>query len=97
MSIERLQMDPSLAFASPASLLESDTLSNGRKIDLLRRWYQDAVAISVAEDEGMPARDSDLVRETLLSLQQLEAVDVEHVGPSKQHGLGDVIYTEGAR
>lgn len=95
MSIERLQTDPSLAFASPAALLECDTLSIRRKIDLLRRWYHDAVQISVAEDEGMPAHDSDLVRETLLSLQQLEAVDVEHVGPSKQHGLGGVTYTEG--
>jgi 1-acyl-sn-glycerol-3-phosphate acyltransferase len=94
MSYERLQIDPSLAFASPAALLECDTLSHGRKIDLLRRWYQDAVEISVAEDEGMPARDSDLLRETLLSLQQLEAVDVEHVGPSKQHGLGDVTHAE---
>lgn len=86
-SIERLQLDPSSMFESPAALLECEKFSNAQKIDLLRRWYLDAVEIAVAEEEGMPCRDGDLAREILLSLQQLAPIDVDHVGPAKQHGL----------
>lgn len=86
-SIEQQQLDLGSAFASPSALLECETLADEQKIDLLHRWYYDAVEIAVAEEEGMPARDSDLVREILLSLEQLEPIDVEHTGPSKQHGL----------
>lgn len=86
-AVENQQLDPSSMFASPTMLLECETLSNAQKIDLLRRWYLDAVEIAVAEEEGMPSRDGDLMREALLSLQQLAAIDVDHVGPAKQHGL----------
>jgi 1-acyl-sn-glycerol-3-phosphate acyltransferase len=86
-NIERRQLDPASAFASPSALLECATLADEQKIDLLHRWYYDAVEVAVAEEEGMPARDSDLVREILQSLEQLEPIDVEHTGPSKQHGL----------
>jgi hypothetical protein len=67
--------------------LECETLPDDRKSDILRGWYHDAGEIAVAEEKGMPACDTDLVHEILLSLQQLEAIDVDNVGPSKQHGL----------
>ena len=86
-SVEPRQLDPASAFASPTALLECTTLADEQKIDLLHRWYYDAVEIAVAEEEGMPVRDSDLVREILQALEQLEPIDVEHTGPSKQHGL----------
>jgi hypothetical protein len=85
--LDRPQPDPGSAFASPSALLKCATLANEQKIDLLHRWYYDAVEIAVAEEEGMPARDNDLIREILQSLEQLEPIDVEHTGPSKQHGL----------
>lgn len=66
-----LQLDPGATFGSPAALLKCDSLSDAQKVDILRRWYEDAMEIAAAEDEGMPSRDNDLLHEISLSLRQL--------------------------
>lgn len=86
-STVELQVDPESTFDSPAALLKCDSLTDAQKVYLLREWYYDAMEIEVAEEEGMPGRDSDLSHEILLSLQRLTPIDVDHGGPSKQHGL----------
>ena len=90
MDVDRLRLDPGSMFASPQAVLDHTTLSVGDKIDVLGRWYYDAAEIAVAEEEGMPAHDDDLLRDIVLALEQLTRVDAEHVGPSKQHGLPDL-------
>lgn len=84
---ERLRLDPGAVFSSPRSLVQCALLSDDVKIDTLRRWYYDAVEIAVAEEEGMPPHEDDLMRDILLALQELAPTDIEHTGPSKHHGL----------
>jgi hypothetical protein len=63
-------------------------LSRDQKIEILRRWEYHASENCVAVEEGMPDGESDLLRRILLALHQLSAsVDVEQVGPTKQHGI----------
>jgi len=80
--------DPGSVFATPEALLRHESLSKQQKIEILRRWEYDASETCVAVEEGMPGDETDLLRRVLLALDQLTgAIDVEHVGPTKQHGI----------
>lgn len=80
--------DPASVFASPSDVVKQTGLSVQQKAEILRRWEYDASEKAVAIEEGMRGAEDDLLRQILLALDQLNAgVDVEHVGPSKQHGL----------
>ncbi|MFZ1413909.1 MAG: hypothetical protein WAS73_04925 [Defluviicoccus sp.] len=69
-------------------MLAHDGLSQQQKIEILRRWEYYASEISVAVEEGMRGDNGDLLQRILLALNQLSGgVDVERVGPSKQHGI----------
>ena len=69
-------------------MLDSPDLSKNQKIETLLRWEYDAAEEAVALEEGMPGRESDLLRRILVALSQLtDCIDVEHTGPSKQHGI----------
>lgn len=91
IDMERALLDPGAVFDAPEEVRDHPGIEHGRKIEILRRWEYDVAEISVAEEEGMPPREGqDLLRRIMLALQQLTGgVDVEHVGPSKQHGLTD--------
>jgi len=79
---------PGSVFATPEEVLEHDELSEAQKIEILRRWQYDAVELDVAVEEGMPGDDSPLLRRIMLALGTLSGpIDVEHLGPTKQHGL----------
>jgi ubiquinone biosynthesis O-methyltransferase len=79
---------PASVFASPEQVLEDPQLSGEQKIEVLLRWEYDAAEEAVALEEGMPGQDSDLLRRILLALSKLGApTDIEHAGPSKQHGI----------
>jgi hypothetical protein len=87
-AIDRAMLEPASVFASPEEVLEHDELTNQQKIDILWRWQYDAAEQSVALEEGMPGEESDLLRRTMLALGALGVrLDVEHTGPTKQHGL----------
>jgi hypothetical protein len=59
-----------------------------QNIEILRRWEYDASEACVATEEGMPDGESDLLRRILLALEQLSAeIDLDQVGPTKQHGI----------
>lgn len=45
--------DPRKIFGSPENLLSDPRLDRSAKLAILRRWRQDAKALSVAENEGM--------------------------------------------
>lgn len=88
IDIEKALLDPGSVFASPEALLQQDGLSKEQKIEILRRWEYDASENCVAVEEGMPGDESGLLRRILLALGQLAGdIDVEHVGPTKQHGI----------
>lgn len=86
--VEQALLDPGSVFDSPEELLRADELPKAQRIAILRRWEYDASEVCVAAEEGMPAGNTDLVHRILVALEQLGAVvDVEHVGPTKQHGI----------
>jgi len=86
--IERAILAPASVFAGPEEVLEHDELTREQKIETLWRWEYDAAEQAVALEEGMPGEESDLQRRVLLALGTLMGpIDVEHTGPTKQHGL----------
>lgn len=88
IDMDRALLDPGSVFATPEALLAYEGLSASQKIEILRRWEYDASENAVAVEEGMPGGDGDLLRNILLALGQLTGgTDVEHVGPTKQHGI----------
>jgi hypothetical protein len=88
--VEQALLDPGSVFGSPEELLVAKGLSREQRIAVLRRWEYDASEVSVAVEEGMPGGNADLVHRILRALEQLGAtVDVERVGPTKQHGIPD--------
>lgn len=78
-------------FDTPEHLCESPELTTQEKIELLKRWAYDDLEMSVAVEEGMPeGGHSDLQQQILLALAALGAeLDLDHTGPTKQHGLPD--------
>jgi len=88
IDMDRALLDPGSVFATPEDILRHDGLSKEQKIEILRRWEYDASENCVAVEEGMPGGESDLLRRILLALGRVAGrVDVEQVGPIKQHGI----------
>lgn len=88
IDIDRALLDPGSVFATPEEVFSHHGLSQQQKIEILRRWEYDASEVAVAEEEGMPGDNGDVLRRILLALNELTGgVDVERVGPSKQHGI----------
>jgi starvation-inducible DNA-binding protein len=86
--LEKAMLAPASLFATPEEVLGRPELTRDQKIEILLRWEYDAAEESVAIEEGMPGWDNDLVRRILVVLGKLNAaVDIEHTGPSKQHGI----------
>jgi hypothetical protein len=86
--IERAMESPASVFGSPEEVLEHPELTGAQKIEILRRWQYDAVEVDVAVDEGMPGDDDPLLRRIMLALGTLTGpIDLDHLGPNKQHGL----------
>jgi hypothetical protein len=57
MDFEKAKLNPAAVFKSPQEVVSSQELSRKQKIEILRRWEQDATLMEVAEEEGMPARN----------------------------------------
>lgn len=88
VNMEQALLDPEPVCAAPEAVLLNEALTTQQKIEILRRWEYDASENCVAVEEGMLGGESDLLRRILLALDQLAgSVDVEHVRPTKQHGI----------
>lgn len=88
IDLEQATLDPGSVFETPEKLLAHEGLSARQKAELLRRWEYDASETSVATEEGMPDGENDLLQRILLALEKLSVeVDLEQVGPTKQHGI----------
>jgi len=74
MDEERLKkalLDPPAVFERSAEVLADATLTNEQKVEILRRWEYDANEVSVAEEEGMPANDGQVLQQIMCALRDL--------------------------
>ena len=86
--IEKAMLDPESVFGMPENILNEASLPKEIKIEILRRWQYNASEESVALEEGMPGQESDMLRRILVALGDLSGpLDLQHTGPTKQHGL----------
>ncbi len=86
--IAKALLHPSAVFQAPADVLADETLTRQQQIEILRRWEYDECEISVAEDEGMPARDGETLKQILQALKELVGeIDTNDTPPTKQGGL----------
>lgn len=58
MNFDDMLLDPANAFDSPDQVLTADQLSREQKIQILRRWDDDAKLLLTAQSEGMQSSDS---------------------------------------
>jgi hypothetical protein len=79
INIDQALSNPSEVFVSPTDVMHHQELSRTQKIEVLRRWAQDAQALQVAEDENMtapPHERSDRLDEVMKALHELgESLD----------------------
>ena len=80
-------LDPPSVFDTPQDVLEDEYLTTSQRIEILRRWEYDAREVSVAEDEGMPARNGETLQQILQALQKLVGDMDSSAPPTKQGGL----------
>ena len=90
VSFEKAKENPAAVFGEPEAVLKSAAFTVDQKVEILRRWEYDASEEAVAEEEGMPQGGDSLLARIFLCLDALTGgLDVEKVGPSKQHGIPD--------
>ncbi len=58
MKFDDMLLDPADAFDSPDQVLTAEQLSREQKIQILRRWDDDAKLLLTAQSEGMQSSDS---------------------------------------
>jgi hypothetical protein len=88
VNVRQALLNPGSIFESPEAVVLHEGLSKQQKTEILRRWSYDASENCVAVEEGMANGESDLLRRILLALETLsDSIDVERVGPTKQHGI----------
>jgi len=84
MDIEKAKFNPAAGFKSPQEVAASQELSREQKIEILQRWEQEATAMEVAEEEGMPGPQAKLLQPIRDALHTLNYwPDTEHSSPSK--------------
>jgi len=84
MDFEKAKLNPAAGFKSPQEVASNQELSREQKITILQRWEQDATAMEVAEEEGMPGPQPKLLQPIRDALHALNYwPDSEHSSPSK--------------
>jgi hypothetical protein len=84
MDLEKAKLNPAAVFKTPQEIVSSQELSRERKLEILRRWEQDAMSMEVAEEEGMPGPQLKLLQPIRDALHALDYwPDTEHSSPSK--------------
>src|SRR4029077_20857187 len=54
MDFEKAKLNPAAVFKGPEEVVSSQELVREQKIEILRRWEQDARLMEVADEESMP-------------------------------------------
>ncbi|MFQ5972644.1 MAG: hypothetical protein ACE5Q3_09940 [Alphaproteobacteria bacterium] len=70
--LEKALLDPTAVFTSPEEVLARADLSKSQKRLVLRRWLEDAIALSVAEEEGMVGGEPSLIERVCEALSTLD-------------------------
>jgi len=84
MDFEKAKLNPAASFKSPQEVVSNQELSHEQKIDILQRWEEDARALEVAEEEGMPGPQPKLLQPIRDALHSLNFwPDTEHSSPNK--------------
>lgn len=84
MDFEKAKLNPATSFKSPQDVVSNQELSRGQKIEILKRWEEDARAMEVAEEEGMPGQQPKLLQPIRDALHALEYwPNPEHSSPTK--------------
>ena len=84
MDIEKAKFNPAAGFKSPQEVASNQELSREQKIEILQRWEQDATAMEVADEEGMPGPRPKRLQPIRDALHNLNFwPDTEHSSPSK--------------
>ena len=84
MDFEKAKLNPAADFKSPQDVASNQQLSRDQKIEILQRWEQGAIAMEVAEEEGMPGPQPKLLQPIREALHTLNFwPDTEHSSPTK--------------
>src|SRR5262249_18283793 len=84
MDFAKVKLDPAAVFKSLQEVVSSQELSREQKIEILRRWEQDARLMEVADEESMAGPQPKLLQPIRDALHALNYwPDTEHSGPSK--------------
>jgi hypothetical protein len=84
MDLEKAKLNPAATFSSPQEVVSNRELSREQKIEILQRWEQDATAMEVAEEEGMPGPQPKLLQPIREALHSLDFwPDTERSSPNK--------------
>jgi hypothetical protein len=86
VDFEKALLDPALIFNNPSEVVQSQELSRGQKIEILKRWEYDARELQVAEEESMRGPQSVSLDTVLNALRSLGAETKESSAPTKQGG-----------
>jgi hypothetical protein len=84
MDLEKAKLNPTAVFKTPQEIVSSQELSREQKLEILRRWEQEAMSMEVGEEEGMPGPQPKLLQPIRDALHALNYwPDTEHSSPSK--------------
>lgn len=71
VELTKAKKNPSLYFSSPRQLLAQLNLSDADKLEILKRWEQEARELAVAQDEGMIAESEGRLDEIIAAIEIL--------------------------
>lgn len=71
LNIEKAIKNPTEVFADPLEIVESDEITREEKIKILKSWRYDAKQMSVATEENMLGKNSEMFSKILGTLKLL--------------------------
>ena len=84
MKFEEAKLNPASNFKTPQDVVSHTELSRDQKIEILKRWEEDARLMEVADEEGMPGPQPKMLQSISEALHSLNYwPNPEHSGPNK--------------
>ena len=77
LNIEKAIKNPTDVFDDPLEIVESEEITREEKIKILKSWRYDAKQMSVATEENMGGKNSDLFSKILGALKLLGVSNAE--------------------
>lgn len=72
-SIKKALMDPKGMFGTPENAVSDPRLDRSTKLEILRRWRDDAKALATAENEGMQGDEPSQLQRVQHAIGRLES------------------------